>query len=125
MAMLPKKTDYKTKREQKAAQYKKARPEVRAKAFELDHGRCVWPTCRRVLSLEFAHEHEVEWRGRGGDPTALDIVVTVCGTCHGDIHPRVGGLKKRMTGTRATGFTFEEKRENAWVDVTPKDDRHE
>lgn len=117
MTAFPKDDGRKTQRELKAAAVRKLRPETRAKAYALDGGRCIWPTCRTRLTLEFAHEHEVLWRGRGGDPTELEIVVTLCPECHSHIHPRVGGLKKKMDGTRTAGFTFFEKRDNEWVEV--------
>jgi hypothetical protein len=93
------------------------RNKVRQDAWTLDRERCIWPSCRVWLSLEFAHEHEVEWRSHGGDPLDIDNVVTVCPRCHHDIHPRVGGLRKKMTGTRATGLHFWEKRGADWVEV--------
>jgi len=117
VAAFPKDDGRPTRREQAAADYKTKRPEVRAEAHRLDGGRCVWPTCRRVVSLEFAHEHEVQWRSHGGDPLNLNIVVTTCPRCHQDIHPRVGGVRKKMTGSRTAGFRFYERDGEDWREV--------
>lgn len=107
-----------TRREVQRAERRALRPGVREKTFDLDRGCCFWPTCRKRLTLEFAHIHEVEWRSKGGDPLDLDITVTLCGVCHGHIHPRVGGLLKRITGTRAEGFRCEAKQpDGTWIEV--------
>lgn len=96
------------------ARTRKRRLSVRAAAHQLDSGRCVWPTCQRVVSLEFAHAHEIVWRSRGGDPCDLDNVVTLCGATHVDIHPRVGGITKKIEGSRALGLRFFERDGDTW-----------
>ena len=116
--MFPKGTGRKTDRQRKAARYRRLRPTVRQRAHDLDGGRCIWPSCRALVSLASAHEHEVQWRSRGGSAVDLENVATTCPACHRDLHGQVGGLKKKMTGTRTAGFQFFEKREGVWVEVT-------
>jgi hypothetical protein len=103
--MFPKKK-YRTDRERRKAEYRKERPDVRAEAHKLDHGRCVFPTCRRAVDLGFAHIHETEFRSAGGDPTDINIAVTTCGECHNECHVRVGGKLKRIEGSRSEGLRF-------------------
>ena len=83
-----------------------------------DGGRCVFPNCRKEVTLKSAHMHEVVWRSQGGDPLDLDNVVTTCATCHMGIHPKVGGVTKEVTGSRSAGLRFREKRaDGSWADV--------
>jgi hypothetical protein len=85
------------------------RAEVRRDAWTRSQGRCVWPTCRRVLQLEtdnpfvLVNAHELKRRSAGGDPCDPHNVVCVCWRCHMDMHPRVGGKLKRIIGVDAFG----------------------
>lgn len=108
----------KTRRELARTALRTERPEVREATYDLDHGRCFWPTCQKAVALGAAHIHEVVWRSLGGSPVDTEITVTLCGRCHAHIHPRVGGLLKRITGTRTEGFTCEEKQpDGTWLEV--------
>jgi hypothetical protein len=86
------------------------RADVRRGAWLRSHGRCLWPTCRRVLMLEtdnefaLAHGHELKRRGQGGDPCDPHNVVCLCARCHLGLHPRIGGKVKRIVGTDACGL---------------------
>lgn len=107
-----------TRRELARSALRTERPEVREQTYKADGGKCFWPTCRKPVPLTGAHIHEVVWRSLGGSPTDLEITVTLCGVCHGHIHPRVGGLLKRISGTRSDGFICEEKqRDGSWKEV--------
>lgn len=114
----------KTRRQQRKATYARDRKLVRAAAHVLDDGRCIWPTCRRVVQLRaddpylLANAHELVYRSKLGSATDLTNVVTLCHTCHMDLHTPVGGKKKRMTGTsRATLRFFEKRSTGDWVEV--------
>lgn len=102
---FPKKK-YKTDRQRRKAEYRKERPEVREEAHRLDGGRCVFPTCRRWVSLADAHIHETTFRSAMGDPTDINIAVTTCWECHNHCHVRVGGKLKRIEGSRSEGLRF-------------------
>ncbi len=107
-----------TRRERAQAALRTERPEVREATYRLDGGKCFWPTCRKPMPIGLAHIHEVVWRSKGGSPTDTEITVTLCGCCHGHIHPRVGGLLKRISGTRTDGFMCEEKQaDGTWLAV--------
>lgn len=110
----------KTRREQKTARYRKLRPETREAAWEADSHRCIFPTCRRSLTLSQAHAHEVVFRSKQGDPCDINIVATTCEECHGHIHVRVGGKLKRIEGSRASGFRFYKRahHRDEWKEVT-------
>lgn len=104
-----------SRRERLAAEYPERRKAVREAAFELDKHRCIF--CHKRLDLDAAHEHEIVWRSKQGDPLDIDNVVTLCAKCHGDIHPRVGGLRKRIEGSRSTGIRRFEKVDDSWQEL--------
>lgn len=115
-ARLPWKPDFgPSRRELRAAAYRERRQSVREAAFELDKHRCIF--CHKRLDLDAAHEHEIVWRSKQGDPLDIDNVVTLCAKCHADIHPRVGGLRKRIEGSRSTGIRKFEKVEESWQEL--------
>lgn len=103
---FPKRTGYKTDRQRRHSEYRAERPAVREEAHRLDHGRCVFPTCRRWVSLAEAHIHETVFRSALGDPTDINIAVTTCLECHHHCHVRVGGKLKRIEGSRSEGLRF-------------------
>jgi len=103
---FPKKSGYKTDRQRKRSRYREERPGTRQEAWERDNHSCVFPTCLRGLRLEDAHIHETDFRSGGGDPCDINIAVTTCRDCHGDIHVRVGGKLKRIEGSRSEGLRF-------------------
>ena len=113
---FPKPT-HRTARQRRRTAYRKNRPSVRAQAFCRDGGRCVWPTCRTALTVALAHEHEVVWRGRGGSAVDLTNVVTLCGHCHGGIHPRVGGVVKRLTRDEHGLHFYERQPDDTWKEM--------
>ena len=105
-------------RKAKHARIRRLRPLVKRQAYAKDEARCIWPTCRIYVRFEVAQFHEVLWRGKGGDAADLDNVVTTCAGCHGKIHPRIGGVVKKMEGTRSTGLRFWERHGDDWTEVT-------
>ena len=105
MTLLPKK-HYPTDRERKRSRYRKLRPEVRYAAWLEDEERCVFPSCRRWVSLGDAHIHEVVFRSDLGDACDLDNAVTTCADCHDHLHVRIGGKLKRIEGSRSEGLRF-------------------
>lgn len=117
---LKSKTAHKTRRQVKASRYRKLRPETREAAWMADGMRCIFPTCRRSVSLADAHIHEVVFRSELGDPLDIDNTVTTCGECHGHIHVRVGGKLKRIEGSRASGLRFYQRAHyrDDWKDVS-------
>lgn len=114
---FPKKTGYKTDRQRRHARYREERPEIRQQAWEKDNHSCVFPTCRRGVSLKDAHIHETEFRSAGGDPCDINIAVTTCWECHNDCHVRVGGKKKRIEGSRSEGLRFYQRVGAEWREV--------
>lgn len=114
-----------TGRAKRRSVYRRRRPATRAAAFALDGGKCVWPTCRRPLELEtdnefrLAHEHEIVSRSLGGDPLDVDGIISLCWRCHGECHPRVGGKRKRIEGSRHEGLRFWERVQGRWQEVRP------
>ncbi len=117
-AFKPKTT---SRRQEKASAYRGGRQPAREKAFTRDRGRCVWPTCRRPLSLEMAHEHEL--LGGRSKVSAVDpnMMVTVCAQCHSDLHVKIGGKRKRIDGTVAGAegpLRFFERQHDEWIEVT-------
>lgn len=130
--MIPKKTGYITRRQQKRTKYRTKRKGAREAAYARDGARCRWPTCRKQLYLEsgdvfsLAHAHEINGRAVD-DPTDLSKIVTLCARCHGDLHVRVGGKLKRIEGADANGILhfFERLRKRSyheqaeWHEVGP------
>lgn len=114
------KSGYKSRRQVKAARYRKLRPETREATWNADGQRCIFPTCQRSVSLADAHIHEIKFRSEFGDPLDIDNTVTTCGECHGHIHVRVGGKLKRIEGSRASGIRFYERAHgrDEWKEVT-------
>lgn len=121
---LPKKVKYRSKRQVRDARYAKVRPEVREKVWLADGQRCVWPSCRQVVVLKtdvphaLANIHELG-KGRGHvDPCDPNKCVTTCSRCHGDLHVRVGGKRKRILGDdRRQPLVLEERHGDTWVEV--------
>lgn len=114
---------YKTKRQMLKAKYRVVRPVVRQQAYDRDGGRCVWPTCCRVVQLEaddpyqLANAHELRPRSLGGDPLDVNQVVTTCWTCHMGLHPQVGGKTKRISGgttVREELSCYERRKGDVW-----------
>jgi hypothetical protein len=66
--------------------------------------------------------HELIFRSLGGDPTDAAWMVPLCGECHGDIHMRVGGKRKRIEATTEAGalgpLRFFERTGDEWYEVT-------
>ena len=118
----PFKPNYQTRRERKRIEYAEQRPIVRQQAWDRDKGRCQFPTCRRYVTLDAAHIHEVKWRGRGGSATDLANTMTLCGCCHEQVHPRVGGVLKRIEATADGGRRFFEREtgRSPWIEVTER-----
>jgi hypothetical protein len=110
------KKPYQTRRQSKHARYRRLRKEVREAAWRLDGGRCIFRTCRRGISLAEAHMHEPQGRSID-DPCDVDTVVTLCCLCHLEMHVRLGGIKKRLEGSRSVGFRFYERVNNKWFEV--------
>lgn len=100
---------YQTGRQRRQARYRAQRPATRLKVWLRDGGRCIWPTCRRVVMLDtdnpylLANIHELVNRSQGGDPCDADGCVTLCAECHMALSTPVGGRKKRIDGTSVTG----------------------
>lgn len=115
----PFKPVYQTGRERRRAEYRVERPKTREAAWEHDGGRCVFPTCRRFVTLAAAHIHEVIFRSRGGSAIDVNNTVTTCGECHGHVHGRVGGALKRIERTEAGGLRFFERitGKSPWIEV--------
>jgi len=65
-------------------QHAQDRADCRRVVWERDWGRCV--VCRRALTLDEAHIHEVVYRSRGGSDTDPANCVTCCYACHADVH---------------------------------------
>lgn len=55
------------------------------------------------------HAHELIFRSAGGDPNDAANVIGLCGLCHGDLHVKVGGKLKRITGLLPEGLRFFER----------------
>lgn len=96
-------------------------------AYVRDGGRCRWPTCRLHLSLnsdnefQLANGHEICGGRSKVDPTDPSKIVTVCARCHGELHVRIGGIRKRIEGDDANKtLRFFERIDNiTWHEVGP------
>lgn len=108
-----------SRREQKRAEYRKERPTVRKRVWEDAGGLCFWPTCGRYVTLDAMHAHEIVFRSQGGSAIEDENVVCSCGKCHMEIHRRLGGILKRVSGyADGTRHYFERKTgKDPWVEV--------
>ena len=66
---------------------------LRAQVFLRDSSRCTGEgedgeRCNRRVDWDTGHLHHVIPRGRGGSDE-MGNTVTLCGACHGKLHPRV------------------------------------
>lgn len=114
----PFKPHFQTRRERKQAEYRELRPAVREHAWERFGYRCIWPTCRRGVTLDSMHAHEVVFRSAGGSATDITNVVPTCSGCHGHLHVRVGGKLKRIDVEGIELVFYERVTGNApWVKV--------
>lgn len=110
------KRKYRSERAEKRARYRRLRPITRVLAWEEDGGRCVFPTCRRLVPIQCAHMHEPQGRAVD-DPCDIDTVVTVCADCHAEMHVRVGGKRKSIQGSRSGGLHFYQRSKTGWDEV--------
>ena len=96
MGNIKPKSSYRTRRQQKAALYRRQRQVVRHAVFARDGGQC--RACHKPLILSgslwyMAQVHEIVPRSRGGSPLDQKNMVTLCASCHQDVGMRVGGRK--------------------------------